>query len=265
MTTHARQRWAVALVTGASSGIGRAFAESLAARGSDLVLVARRRDRLDELAGRLKEASGVAVETLVADLTDADDLAVVEDRLRDRARPVDVLVNNAGIGGHGPFAERPLEYEDREIRLNVLAPVHLTSAALPGMIERGRGGIVNVSSVASIQPMPFVATYAATKAYLTSFSQAVHEEVRDAGVVVVALLPGFTTSEFHDRADMSRSAIPRPAWLTADSVAEAGLRALDRGQAVCIPGLGYRALVTVSRHTPLPLNRAVTRLLGRRA
>ncbi len=255
----------MALVTGASSGIGQAFAVALGARGSDLVLVARRRDRLEDLAGRLRETSGVSVETLVADLTDADDLAMVEDRLRDPSRPVDLLVNNAGAGGHGPFAERPIEDEDRRIRLNVLAPVHLMSAALPGMIERRRGGIVNVSSVASVQPLPFVATYAATKAYLTSFSQSVHEEVRGAGVTVVALLPGFTTSEFHDAADMRRSAIPGPAWLTADSVADAGLRALDRGQAVCVPGVGYRILVTVSRHSPLALNRAVTRFFGRRA
>jgi len=253
------------MVTGASSGIGKCFATALAARGSDLVLVARRGDRLEELAHRLEETSSVSVETIVADLTDADDLAAVEDRLRDRSRPVDLLVNNAGVGGHGPFAERPLDYEDREIRLNVLAPVHLTSAVLPGMIQRGRGGIVNVSSVASVQPMPFVATYAATKAYVTSFSQAVHEEVRDAGVTVVALLPGFTTTEFHDRADMSRSGIPKAAWMTSEAVVDAGLRALDRGQAVCVPGLGYRALVIVSRHTPLALNRAVTRLIGRHA
>jgi len=255
----------VALVTGASSGIGRAFAEALAARGSDLVLVARRRQRLEELAGQLQETGSKKVETLVADLTEPDALAQVEDRLRDRARPVDLLVNNAGVGGHGPFAERPIEYEDRQIRLNVLAPVRLMSAALAGMVERRGGGVVNVSSVASVQPLPFVATYAATKAFLTSFSQSVHEEVRGAGVTVVALLPGFTVSEFHDRADMRRSHIPGPAWLSSEAVAEAGLDALDRRQAVCIPGVGYRMLVGLSRHAPMGLNRAVTRHLGRRA
>ncbi|MDP8936193.1 MAG: SDR family oxidoreductase [Actinomycetota bacterium] len=265
MAGRSAKRWPMALVTGASSGIGRAFAVALAARGSGLVLVARRRDRLEELAGQLREGTSATVETMVADLTEPDDRATVEDRLRDASRPVDLLVNNAGVGGHGPFAQRPIEYEDREIRLNVLAPVHLTSAALPGMIERRSGGIVNVSSVASIQPVPFVATYAATKAYLTSFSQAVHEEVRGQGVTVLALLPGFTTTEFHDAADMTRSNVPGPAWLTSEAVAEAGLRALDRGQAVCIPGIGYRILVAVSRHVPMGVNRAFTRQIGRHA
>ncbi len=133
------------------------------------------------------------------------------------------------------------------------------------MIERRRGGIVNVSSMASLQPLPFVATYAATKAFLTSFGQAVHEEVRGDGVTVVTLLPGFTTSEFHDAAGMTRSNVPGPAWLTPEAVAEAGLRALDRGRAVCIPGLGYRMLAVLSRHSPMGLNRAVTRQLGRHA
>jgi uncharacterized protein len=258
------EQWPAALVTGASSGIGRAFAVALGRRGSHLVLVARRRDRLEELAGRLAEGGSAGVEALVADLTEPDDLCRVEDRLRDRARPIDLLVNNAGAGGHGPFVRRAIDDEERRIRLNVLAPVRLTAAALPGMVERRRGGIVNVSSVASVQPLPFVATYAATKAYLTSFSQSVHEEVRDDGVTVVALLPGFTTTEFHDRPDTQRPSLPRGVWLTSEAVAEAGLRALDRRQPVCIPGAGYRVLVALSRHAPMALNRSVTRRLGRR-
>ena len=261
-------RWPVALVTGASSGIGAAFARQLAAAGSDLVVVARRRNRLDALAGELASAGpgggGVRVETLVADLTEPDQLALVEARLRDRARPVDLLVNNAGIGGHGPFAELPVDEEERRIRLNLVAPVRLTSAVLPGMIERGRGGIVNVSSVSGEQPIPYVATYSATKAYLTTFSEALHEEVRRQGVTVLAVLPGFTRTEFHDAADMSRR-LPGPVWMSSDAIAEGALKALAEGRAVCVPGAGYRALVVLARHAPRGLVRRVAGLVGRRA
>jgi short-subunit dehydrogenase len=254
----------VALVTGASSGIGAAFARRLAAAGSDLVVVARRRDRLAALAAELGSGAGCRVETLVADLTDPDQLAVVEARLRDPARPVDLLVNNAGVGGHGRFAELPVDEEERRIRLNVLAPVRLASAALPGMIERGRGGIVNVSSISGEQPIPYVATYSATKAYLTSFSESLHEEVRGQGVTVVAVLPGFTRTEFHDSADMSRS-LPGPMWMSSDAVAEGALDALAKGRAVCVPGAGYRGLVVLARHAPRGLVRRVAGLVGRRA
>ncbi len=248
-------KWPVALVTGASSGIGAAFARHLAAAGSDLVVVARRRNRLEALAEELGSAGGDGpgtgrrVETLVADLTDPEQLAVVEARLRDPARPVDLLVNNAGIGGHGPFAELPIDEEERRIRLNLLAPARLTSAVLPGMIERGRGGIVNVSSVSGEQPVPYVATYSATKAYLTTFSEALHEEVRRQGVTVVAVLPGFTRTEFHEAADMSRR-LPGPMWMSSDAIAEGALKALAEGRAVCVPGTGYRVLVGLARHAP---------------
>jgi short-subunit dehydrogenase len=251
-------RWPAALVTGASSGIGRAFAVALAGRGCQVVAVARRKDRLEELA----EATGA--EALVADLTDPVDLASVEDRLSNRSRPIDLLVNNAGFGGSGPFVRQPLDHEDREVRLNVLAPVHLTSAALPGMVERGRGGIVNVSSMAGVQALPFLATYSATKAYLTSFSQSLHEEVRPYGVNVLAVLPGMTRTEFHQTAGLDRSMVPRPAWLTAEEVVEAALSDLERGRAVCIPRAGYRVLATVSRMAPRVLNRKVSAVIGRR-
>jgi short-subunit dehydrogenase len=250
-------RWPTALVTGASSGIGRAVAVQLAAQGSDLVLVARRRDRLEALAEELSAARGVKVEVLVADVTDPAQLAAVEDRLRSGTPPVDLLVNNAGLGAHGPFADIPLDWQDGQIRLNVLAPVRLSHVALEGMLARGRGGILNVSSIAGLQPMPNVATYAATKAYMSSFSHALHEEVRRQGVVVTALLPGFTRTEFHDAAGMSRSMVPGPAWMKADTVARAGLRAVARGRAQCVPGLGYRVLTVVSGLTPWAVSRRV--------
>ncbi|MGH9188966.1 MAG: SDR family NAD(P)-dependent oxidoreductase [Acidimicrobiales bacterium] len=259
MTAAFSSRWPTALVTGASSGIGRAFALALAAKGCEVVVVARRRDRLESLASE----HGSKIEVLVADLTDPEGVAAVEQRLGDRQRPVELLVNNAGFGGSGPFASQPVDREEREVRLNVLAPVRLTSAALPGMIERNRGGIVNVSSIAGVQAVPYLATYAATKAYLTSFSQSLHEEVRGQGISVVALLPGMTRTEFHQTAGLDRSRVPGPAWLSAEEVAEAGLRALERGQAVCIPRVGYRVLAAISRMAPWTLNRKVSALVGR--
>jgi len=250
-------RWPVALVTGASSGIGRAIAVRLAADGSDLVLVARRRDLLEALAEELRSAWGVEVEVLVADLTGSAELARVEERLREDGRPVDLLVNNAGLGAQGRFADIPLDWQERQIRLNVLAPVRLTHVALEGMLSRGRGGVLNVSSIAGTQPLPNLATYAATKAYLSSFSHSLHEEVRRSGVAVTALLPGFTRTEFHDAAGMSRSIVPGAAWMSAEVVAAAGLGAVARGRAQCVPGLGYRLLSGVSRLTPWSITRRV--------
>ena len=250
-------RWPVALVTGASSGIGRAIAVRLAADGSDLIVVARREDRLEALAAELRAAHGVKVDVLVADVTEPDQLARVEERLRTGSPPVDLLVNNAGAGGQGAFASIPLDWQETQIRLNVLAPVRLTYAVLEPMLARGHGGVLNVSSIAGLQPMPGVATYAATKAYLSSFSHALHEEVRRQGVSVTALLPGFTRTEFHDVAGMNRSVVPSGAWMSPDTVARAGLRAIARGRAQCVPGLGYRVLTGVSALTPWALSRRV--------
>ncbi len=253
----------MALVTGASSGIGATFARRLAAAGSDLVVVARRQDRLETLAAELSSAHGVAVETIVADLCDPDQLATVEDRLRSGDRPVDLLVNNAGAGGHGSYASLDVDDVEAMVRLNLLAPARLTSAALPGMVARGSGGIVNVSSISGEQPIPFVAPYAATKAFLTSLSESLHEELRGTGVSVTAVLPGFTRSEFHDRADMGRS-IPRALWMTSEAIVDAALVAVAKGQAVCVPGFGYRLLVGVSRHAPRGVVRRVAGMVGRR-
>jgi hypothetical protein len=250
-------RWPVALVTGASSGIGRAIAVQLAVDGSDLIVVARRRDRLEALAEELRAAHGVKVDVMVADVTVPEQLAAIEDRLREGSPPVDLLVNNAGAGGQGAFAEIPLEWQESQIRLNVLAPVRLTHAALEQMLPRGRGGVLNVSSIAGLQPMPNVATYAATKAYLSSFSHALHEEVRHKGVSVTALLPGFTRTEFHDAGGMNRSIVPGPAWMSAEVVARSALRAVARGRAQCVPGLLYRVLTGISNVTPWSVSRRV--------
>jgi short-subunit dehydrogenase len=250
-------RWSVALVTGASSGIGRCIATRLAADGTELVLVARRGDRLQALAEELRAGSGVSVEVMVADLVDKDDLAAVEKRLADGTPKVDLLVNSAGVGGQGNFADVDLDWHDHLVRLNVLAPVRLTHAALPRMLDRRRGGVMNISSIAGLQPLPQVATYSATKAYLTTFGHALHEEVRRRGVTVTTVLPGFTRTEFHEASGMSRAIIPGPAWMTADAVAAAGLRAVARGRVECVPGLGYRILTSITRITPWSVSRRV--------
>jgi len=229
----------------------------LAADGSDLIVVARRRDRLEALAEELRAAHGVTVDVVVADVTDPDQLAALEERLRTGSPSVDLLVNNAGAGGQGAFAELPLDRQEAQIRLNVLAPVRLTHAALQPMLARGRGGVLNVSSIAGLQPMPRVANYAATKAYLSSFSHAVHEEVRHQGVTVTNLLPGFTRTEFHEAADINRSVVPGLAWMRADTVARKGLRAVARGRAQCVPGLGYLVLTGISALTPWSVSRRV--------
>lgn len=242
-----------ALVTGASSGIGEAFAERLARDQYNLVLVARSAERLEALAKRLTESRGMEVTVLPADLTDPRELARVEAALQERTP--DLLVNNAGFGTVGAFSELELENEEREIRLNALAPVRLTHAVLPRMVARGHGAVINVSSMACLQPVPYTATYGATKAFLTSFSEAVHEEVRESGVRVQALLPGFTRTEFQERAGIDDKRVPGFVWLSAERVVDASLAALERGDPVCIPGAGYRVLSGAQRLVPRGLLR----------
>ena len=253
--------WRTALVTGASSGIGRAFAVALAQRGLDVVVVARRKDRLEELARELGES-----EILVADLSDPDDLARVEARLADGSRPIDVLVNGAGFGTSGKFSESEVDVEQQEIDVNIAALVRLSRAAVPGMVERRTGAIVNVSSIAGHQPLPWWATYAASKAYVTTFSRALASELKGTGVRVLTLMPGFTRTEFHTTAndDLTRQLIPGPAWMTADTVVASALRSLARGRSESIPGARFRFVATVSRLSPWPLTRLVLRLATRR-
>ena len=251
-----------ALVTGASSGIGAAFAEALAREQYALVLVARRAERLEELAKRLGEARGVDVEVLPADLTDAAGMARVVESIEKRAP--DLLVNNAGRGTFGSFADLDPERELDEIELNVSVLVRLTRAALPGMLERGHGDIINVSSLAAFQPMPFNATYGGTKAFVNSFTEALHEELRDTGVRVQALCPGFTRTEFQETAGVESSVVPAFAWMEAEQVVEASLRALERGDLVCIPGATNRVLAILQRTSPHLLTRRLMARFGSR-
>jgi uncharacterized protein len=243
-----------ALITGASVGIGEQFALQLAERGHDVVLVARDAARLEAVAKELEGRYGTKAEVLVADLTDPRQLATVEAR----ARAVDLLVNNAGFGTFGPFHTLDIDTETREINLNVIALVRLTHAAASAMVERGRGGILNVSSLAGFQPGPSNATYGATKAFVTSFTEAVHEELRGTGVSVTALCPGFTHTEFQARANVPASAVPGFMWQEAPEVARAGLDGVAKNRAVVIPGTANKVLGNLSAVTP----HAITRRLG---
>ena len=253
----------VALVTGASSGIGHTFARTLAARGFDIVAVARDKQRLDTLADHVSTRHGRAVDVLPADLTDASQLAVVEDRLA-HGPPVDLLVNNAGFGAHARFAEHDPDAIEAEIMLNVVALTRLTRAALPPMLDRRSGGIVNVSSFASFQAAPTFAVYTATKAYVTNFSESVHEEVRGSGVRVLALCPGFTRTEFHERNDVDAAGVPGMAWSTPEAVVDEALRALERGRAVSVPGLSNKAVAVVSHLLPRAIVRRTAATLANR-
>ena len=237
----------IALVTGASSGIGAAFARRLAERGHDLVVVARDVTRLEKLAADLP---GVDVEVLAADLQQPEQLANVEERIAAVERPVDKLVNNAGYGTAGTFHEQDVEREVGQIDLNITALVRLSHAAATAMAERRRGGILNVGSVGSFQPGPFNATYSATKAFVLSFSEALHEELKPLGVHVTCLCPGFTRTEFQERAGITDTAGPGFLWQDADTVARIGLRALDRNVAVRVAGAPNKAAVALERMLP---------------
>lgn len=250
-----------ALVTGASAGIGKAFAEQLAAAGFDLILVARNRERLDDLAEHLVHAHHITAEALPADLTDPLERSLVESVIEDT--PLDLLVNNAGFGTFGAFADADPDAEEREIQLNVIALTRLARAALPGMVQRGRGAIINVSSLAAFQPTPYTATYAATKAFVNSFTEAIHEELRDTGVVVQALCPGFTRTEFQERAGVDTSAIPAVAWMEAGPVVAASLAALEQKELICVPGMSNRAIAILSAAVPRSWSRRLAAYLSK--
>jgi short-subunit dehydrogenase len=252
------------LVTGASSGIGAAFARRLAAEGSALVLVARDGSRLDATAGELRARYGVAVDTLSADLGADDGCGLVEARLRDGDAPVDLLVNNAGMGVPGRFWEVPKERQEQLLRLNCLAVLRLTHAVLAGMIARGRGDVINVSSVSGFAPAGRGA-YGASKAWVITFSEAVGAELTGTGVRISALCPGFTHTEFHDRAGVDMSRVPEPFWLKADDVVAAGLRDHRRGKLVSVPGAQYKTIVALTRIVPRTAVRRVGAAVRRRS
>lgn len=247
-----------ALITGATAGIGAAFARRLAADGFSLVLVARDEKRLVSVAEELRLRYGVSSEVLAADLVTDEGLEAVERRLHEG---VDLLVNNAGFGHRGHFLDVPAEEELRMLKLHCEAVLRLTPAALPGMRERDRGAVINVASVAAFFTR---GSYSASKAWVVSFSESVAVEMAGSRVRVMALCPGFVHTEFHERASMDKSGIPEFFWLSADNVVREAMRDLARGVRVSIPDLRYKVIVRVGRLLPLHLIGRFSRRLARR-
>jgi hypothetical protein len=231
----------IALITGASSGIGAEFARQLAGKGYSLILTARRRERLEILAQEIKGSSQVSVQILPADLSQEDGIQTVE-RCIGQVEHLDLLVNNAGYGLSGRFYQSDIERHQQMIHVHIIASVRLARAALPLMVEQRRGGIINVSSMAAFVPSAGV-TYSATKAYLVKFTEALQYDLEGTGVQVQALCPGLTYSEFHDTPEYSRfnrGKVPGFLWLSAEKVVSESLRDLERGNVICVPGWIYR-------------------------
>jgi len=251
----------LALLTGASAGIGAAYARRLAADGYDLVLVARRRDRLEALARELQGRYGVQAEALSADLTKDADLKAVEDRIS-RAEDLEFLLNNAGFGTHGRFHEAPMERQDAMHRLHVIATMRLTHAALRKMAARGKGAVVSVSSVAAFIARPGNTSYYATKAWINRFTEGLYLDLKSVGspVRVQALCPGYTLTEFHDVMGFDRKWVPANWWMTAEEIVDASLEGLSRGKLVVVPGWRYKCFVFLLRLMPPALRHAVANM-----
>jgi hypothetical protein len=250
-----------ALITGASFGIGQELARVFARENYNLVLVARTADKLRQLASELQKAQSTRSLILATDLTEPGAPAYVLDQSTRAGIVVDVLVNNAGFGQYGPFADSDLEECLRQIQLNVTTLTHLTRLCLPGMIERQSGRILNVASTAAFQPGPLMAVYYATKAYVLHFSEAVAHELRGTGVTVTCLCPGPTTTEFHKRANMLSAPLLKFGVMDASTVAEKGYRALMAGKPVAISGFRNWLLAQSVRFTPRQMVIAVARKL----
>lgn len=234
-----------ALITGATAGIGLEFARQLAARGHGVVLVARDEARLGSVAEELRSTYGIEVEVLVADLGDLAQCATVEARLADRDRPIELLVNNAGFGLKHRFLDNDIEAEAGMLAVLVTAVLRLSHAALGPMAERGRGGVINVSSVAAFLPR---GTYSAAKAWVNSFSEWAHNEYKPQGVTVMALCPGFTKTEFHERMQVKRG--DNFMWLDVEFLVKTALADFDKGRTFSIPGAQYKTVVALTRAVP---------------
>lgn len=246
-----------ALVTGATAGLGAEFARQLAADDYNLVLVARDTQRLERIAAELSGKHGVSVEVISADLVTADGCAVVAKRIEDRDHPVDLLVNNAGFGMYKVFGSAAVEDEERQLDLNVRAVLRLSRSAVRAMTGRGSGRIVNVSSVSAFVPRGSNATYAASKAWVTMFSEALSVQLKGSGVTVTAICPGFTRTEFHERASADMSHVPERMWLSAEDVVREGLADAFDGKPVSVPTRQYRRLVLLTRLVPRAVLRRV--------
>ena len=247
-----------ALVTGGTAGIGAAFARALAARGYDLVLVARTATRLEQFAAELR-ADGRHVEVIAADLGVRADVERVAARLADTERPIDLLVNNAGYGMKSRLGNPDLAEADDALDVMIRTPLVLSAAVVPGMRERGRGAIINVASVAGYLSMGL---YSSIKAWLRVYSESLSNELHGTGVTVTALMPGWVHTEFHDRAAIRKSSIPSWLWLNADALVASCLRDVERGKPISTPTVRYRFLSWLLRHLPRVTVRWVSRKLS---
>ncbi|MEW2133396.1 SDR family oxidoreductase [Streptomyces sp. NPDC005435] len=250
-----------ALITGSTAGIGAAFARRLAADGHDLVLVARDTARLREQATELHDRHGIEAEVLTADLADDKGIETVAERLGDRRSPVDLLVNNAGFGNKGRFLDVSMDDELRMLKVHCEAVLRLTSAATEAMRERGRGGVVNVASVAAFVPR---GTYGASKAWVVQFTQGAAKDLAGTGVRLMALCPGFVRTEFHQRAGMGTDNIPGWMWLDADKVVAEALEDLSRGKTLSIPDPRYKTLMGLAKVAPRGLLGTLSARTGRK-
>ncbi len=246
-----------ALITGASAGLGEKFAIALAAQGSDVILTARRADRLEALAKRITGESGQQAHVIASDLAAPGAVAALMTEISARGLAVHTLINNAGFGARGPFTELGGAMQSDMIDLNCRALVELSHAVLPAMIERGAGGILNVASTAAFQPGPWMAVYYASKAFVLSFSEALHEEVRGKGVRVACLCPGATKTEFADLADMGETRLFKMFAGDADAVVRDGLAALKANRAVAVSGMVNAVMAGAIRFTPRGLARGI--------
>ena len=250
---------ATALITGGTSGIGAEFARQLAARGDDLILVARNPDRLSEAATELKERYGVDVETISADLGVRDEVMTVATRLASTEQPVDMLVNNAGFGIHTPLVTEDTSRHEYGIEVMIRAVLILGAAAGLAMRSRGRGQIVNVSSTAGFVAM---GNYSAIKAWVTTYSEALAGELAPHGVTVTALCPGYVETEFHERASIRTGSIPRAMWVDLDEVVREALKDVAKGKVVSIPTRRFQVMIFAARHFPRAAVRAVSRRMS---
>ncbi|MGH8441721.1 MAG: SDR family NAD(P)-dependent oxidoreductase [Nevskiaceae bacterium] len=259
-------KYKTALITGASSGIGEAFAKALAGKGMDLILVARSEDKLRALAKQLAEVHARRVEVVTADLATAGSAAKVHAAAEALGMPVDLLINNAGFGTAGAFHKIEAERERQEVLLNAAAVVDLTHAFLPGMLERKRGGIINVASMAAFQPLPYMSVYAATKAFVLSFSQGVRGEVRNKGVKVLCVCPGPVDTPFFEATGNTRlrSTVPKATMMTAEAVVQASLRAFKAGRSTVVPGVANKMLRIGTHFMPKDALAAMTAMVMKR-
>ncbi|GAB2949737.1 SDR family oxidoreductase [Streptomyces pseudoechinosporeus] len=250
-----------ALITGSTAGIGAAFARHLASDGHNLVLVARDKKRLGEQATELHDRHGIEAEVLAADLATDDGIESVAGRLSDRKNSVDLLINNAGFGNKGRYLDVPMADELKMLKVHCEAVLRLTSAATESMRDRGRGGVINVASVAAFLPR---GTYGASKAWVVQFTQGAARDLAGSGVRLMALCPGFVRTEFHERAGMGTDNIPNWMWLDADKLATTALADLARGKSLSIPDPRYKALMGVVKVTPRGLLGGISSRTGRK-